>query len=110
MPVSSVESLKEFIGQASVTDALLERVLASAARNVAADGVSETHEAFAELQEYYAAGILETSGQIQGALVSKSVADVSEAYATPTLASENGYFALYRRELKRITGKKGFIV
>jgi len=108
MPLATTETLKVLIG-ADLPDALLTRALASAQRRVIADGVKVDHEAFAELQEYYAASILETGGHIQGLLVSKTVADVSETYAQPQ-GETGGWLALYRRELINITGRKIIIV
>jgi len=108
MAESSVASLRELLGGVpEITDTRLQRVLVSAARKVKADGVSDTHDAFQDLQEYYAAGILEETGEVEGPLQSKSVADVSETYAS---SNSGGWLKLYIRELRTITGKRGFIV
>ena len=110
MAAATAESLKEFLSGASdVPDALLEKVLHSAFLKVQRDGVSVSHESFADLQEYYAASILESTGAIQGRLVSKSVADVSETY---NQSEGNGmsYKEMYYQTLRDVVGKKGFIV
>ncbi len=108
MAASTVASLRELLGGVpDLSDVRLQKVLVSAKRKVKADGVDSTHEAFADLQEYCAAGILEGTGEIMGPLASKSVADVSETYAS---IAEGGWQNLYRRELVSIIGKRGFIV
>ena len=107
MAQSDTTSLRELLGGVSeISDPRLQKVLKSAARKVKADGVAEEHEAFAELQEYYAASILEYTGDLTS-LASKSIADVSETYATDQVG---GFESLYRKELINITGRKGFIV
>ena len=108
MAATTVESLKIFLNGASgVPDALLEKVLNSARLKVQRDGVSVSHDSFADLQEYYAASLLESTGAIQGMLVSKSVADVSETYNQSVGMS---YKDIYYQTLRDVVGKKGFIV
>lgn len=107
MAESTTASFRELLGGVpEIFDTRLQRALTSAARKVKADGVADSHEAFADLQEYYAASILEETGQMTS-LASKSVGDVSETYAN---AEGGGWIGLYRRELINITGKRGFIV
>lgn len=108
MAESTTASLRELLGGVpELSDTRLQKVLLSAARKVKADGVETTHEAFADLQEYYAAGILEGTGEVNGPLASKSVSDVSESYAN---SKDGGWLNLYIRELRTITGRRGFIV
>ena len=109
MARTTLESLKVLLEGETVSDALLEKALSSAARHVVSDGVREGHEAFAELQEYYAASILQSGGHISGVLAAKSVSDVSESYSTAVGDSAGGWIGLYRKELLTIIGKKGFI-
>ncbi|MCL2154181.1 MAG: hypothetical protein FWH53_00810 [Leptospirales bacterium] len=110
MPEATLSSFKLLLDDASeLSDALLEKVLASALRKVQKDGVAVTHESFADLQEYYAASILESTGNIRGPLASKSVADVSESYNTTTAATK-GYRGVYLSTLRDVIGKRGFIV
>ena len=106
---SNGASLRELLGGVpEISDTRIQRVLSSACRKVKADGISDAHEAFADLQEYYAASILESTGEASGPLVSKSVGDVSETYANAS--GGGGWMNLYLRELRSITGRKGFIV
>ena len=108
MPEATLESFKEFLGGASdLSDAPLEETLATALWKVKKDGVAVTHELFAVLQKCYAASILESTGKIQGSLVSKSVADVSETYNVTGATSFKG---IYCELLRDVAGKKGFIV
>ena len=108
MAESTTASFRELLGGVPETsDARLQKVLTSAARKVRADGVNVTHETFADLQEYCAAGILEGTGEIKGPLASKAIADVSETYAN---SKDGGWLNLYIRELRTITGRRGFIV
>ena len=108
MADSTTASFRELLGGVpELSDTRLQKVLVSASRTVKADGVSIDHEAFSDLQEYCAASILESTGEIKGPLASKSIADVSETY---TEGSGRGWQNLYRSELKKITGKRGFIV
>ncbi len=108
MPVSTTASLRELLGGVpELSDTRLQKVLVSSARKVKADGVSDSHEAFADLQEYCAASILESTGEIKGSVTSKSIADVSETYSDST---GGGWLNLYIRELRTITGRRGFIV
>jgi hypothetical protein len=108
MSVATVESLKILLSSSAsgLSDALLEKVLNSALLKVVKDGVPILHKSFGELQEYYAASILEATGQIQGPLASKSIADVSESYNT----SGKSYRDIYSQTLRDVVGKKGFIV
>lgn len=107
MADSSAASLRELLGGVpEISDTRLQKVLISAARKVKADGIDNTHEAFSDLQEYYAATILESTGEISGPLASKSIADVSESYSN---SKGGGWLNLYIRELRNITGKRGFI-
>ena len=107
MAASNTASLRDLLGGVpEISDTRLQKVLNSAARKIKADGVAESHEAFAELQEYYAASILEETGEVTS-LASKSVADVSETYAN---TQGGGWSSIYRKELINITGRKGFIV
>lgn len=107
MAESTIASLRELLGGVpEISDTRLQKALSSAARKVKADGVADNHEAFAELQEYYAASILEETGEVTS-LASKTVADVSETYSN---ASGGGWISLYLRELRNITGKRGFII
>ena len=108
MPQTTLESFKILLDSApDLPDALLEKVLASALYKVKKDGIAVTHELFADLQEYYAASLLESTGKIQGSLVSKSVADVSETY---NVTAATSYRDVYLKTLRDVTGKRGFIV
>jgi len=105
--VATINSLKILLnGSSGLPDELLERVLRSALLKVQKDGVSILDESFGDLQEYYAAYILESTGSITPQVASKSVGDVSESY-TPSVQS---YRDIYLRTLKDVVGKKGFIV
>ena len=110
MPATTLVSFKLLLDDASgFSDALLEKVLTSALRKVQKDGVAVSHESFADLQEYYAASILESTGKIQSSLASKSVADVSETYNI-TAGATKGYRDMYLSTLRDAIGKRGFIV
>lgn len=108
MSLATVTMFRNLLGGAShLTDARLESVLNFAEIKVKNDGVSETNELFGQLQLYYAASILERSGEIDYVTISRQVGDVSTSYLTNQYG---GFFNLYIKELRNIVGKSGFIV
>ncbi|MEW6525081.1 MAG: hypothetical protein AB1444_00270 [Spirochaetota bacterium] len=108
MPLATVTMFRELLGGAShLADARLQSVLNFAEVKVKNDGISDTHELFAQMQMYYAASILERSGEIDYVTISRQVGDVSTSYLTNQYG---GFFNLYVKELRNIIGKSGFIV
>ena len=102
MPAGTVQSLRELLeGAENISDSKLSRALASAGRRVRSDDVPQSHESFADLQEYYAAHLLEVSGVISGALTAKSVGDVSLSFSTN---NESGWLVEYRRLRAQVIG------
>lgn len=108
MPASSVQSLRTLLGDEGLSEAALQKALDSAGRIVVSDGVAESHECFGDLQEFYAAHLLETSGAVGGAVASRSIADISVSFARGG-SERSGYLAQYRRLRAAVIGIRRII-
>jgi len=108
MALATITELRELLGGAvHITNSRLQSVLNFSKAKVENDGLSANHELFAYLQMYYAASILERTGEIDFVAVSKTVGDVSTAFMGNT---HGGFFNIYVKELRNIIGKRGFII
>ena len=108
MAESGVQDLRTMLGGIpEVSDDRLGYVLASAKRMVKAQGVQVRHESFADLQNLYAAHMLESFGDIQGQVSGRSVGDVSASFASG--GKPKSYFELYRSLLVSVRGMGGRI-
>ena len=110
MDSSSLSSFREYLGGASsVSDSLLEGALAQAARHIGRSGIASDHEAFADMQNAYAAYLLEMRGAIDvGSIQSKSVGDISTNFSTGKV--RESYLDIYnqiRMQIFRFNGRFG---
>ncbi|HPA70776.1 MAG TPA: hypothetical protein PKY31_00815 [Spirochaetota bacterium] len=104
MPASNVQNLKILLGGAEgIEEARLQQALDKAGRIVVSDGIAESHESFGDLQEFYAAHLLETSGAIGGAIASRAIADISVSFAQGS-GQSSSYLAQYRRFRASVIG------
>lgn len=104
MPASTAQNLKVILGGGNgLDDAQIQKALDSARRIVISDGIPESHESFGDLQEYYAAHLLEASGAVNGAVASRSIADISVSFAQGQ-GQSSSYLSLYRRLRASVLG------
>lgn len=97
MPASNVQNLRILLGGAEgLEEARLQQALDKARRIVVSDGIAESHESFGDLQEFYAAHILEVSGAVDGTIASRSIADISVSFARGQ-GQSSSYLSQYRR-------------
>ncbi|MBN2157918.1 MAG: hypothetical protein JW807_00880 [Spirochaetes bacterium] len=101
------EHLEKIVGDLdSVQAARLDLILETARGQVVRDGISESHNSFADLQCFFAAYILEKSGVLHS-LVSRSVGDVSVTFGQG--AQVSSWLDLYRMMKSNIIGLPGRI-
>lgn len=72
-----------------MSDAVVQQYLDDAAVEVDLGGVESTETAFALLQKYFAASLIETKGGEGGPISSESVDDVSTSYGSDSSQSES---------------------
>lgn len=110
MAASTVEEFKLFVGGVKgVSDQTISAALDLAKRHVVREGISEVHEDFGDLQNAWAAHLLEIQGSItSAALTSKSVGDVSTAFAAKVNPQTwFDYYKIIRQQVIGFAGRLG---
>ncbi len=107
MAVSTIAKLKLFVGGANgVSTDILTAALDQAQRHVVREGLSESHNDFEDLQNAWAAHLLELQGAINSSSIkSKSVGDVSTEFAES--GSSKSWLDHYRTIRQQVIGFSG---
>lgn len=105
---ASVAEFKLMIGSAGVSDQALALALSDAKAAVLNDGVGINHADFGQLQRYKAAHLLTSWGQLNTAIASETVGDVSRTFSSSSSSSGSleSYQQKYRTLLIGVIGLK----
>jgi len=102
MAEASVQEFKLMIGGAGVSDPALALALDDAKSFVMKDGVGIAHPDFSKLQRYKAAHLLTAGGQINTAVASETVGDVSRTFSNSSSSSSAGSLESYQQKYQNL--------
>lgn len=109
MPVLSEQEFRDRMGGlSSLSSSCIARHLATARTQVKRDGVAEKHENFADLQQYFAAHILDAGWLLDSYISSRSVGDVSTSFGSMS-KEVHTWHDLYKALLTSVRGLSGRI-
>ncbi len=110
MAAATVTELRNMLGGlAGMSDAVVQQYLDDAAVEVDLGGVESTETAFALLQKYFAASLIETKGGEGGPISSESVDDVSTSYGRSGSSQSESWMGKYSTLRIKVLGMEHII-